>query len=100
MLDLAMGYQRKFGIKDGRFILSACDKVLEYHPNNINALLFKAETKMTIWKQDNAASKEQKQKEFEEIQNLYTQMDIPVKLTPCSGDIDPLPGHNSKNTDD
>lgn len=74
MLDLAMGYQRKFGTKDGSFILSACDKVLEYHPNNINALLFKAETKMTIWKQDNGALKEQKQKEFEEIQNLYTQI--------------------------
>lgn len=74
MLDLAMGYQRKFGTKDGSFILSACDKVLEYHPNNINALLFKAETKLNIWKQDNGASKEQKQKEFEEIQNLYTQI--------------------------
>jgi hypothetical protein len=30
----------------------------------------------------------------------FDQLDIPVKLTPCSGDIDPLPGHNSKNTDE
>ncbi len=71
MLDLAMGYQRKFGTNYGSFILNACNKVLENHPNNINALLFKAETKMSLWKQDNVVSKEQKQKEFEEIQNLY-----------------------------
>lgn len=74
MLDLAMGYQRKFGTNDGNFILNACNKVLENHPNSINALLFKAETKMSLWKQDNGVSKEQKQKEFEEIQNLYAQI--------------------------
>ncbi len=71
MLDLAMGYQRKFGTKDSNFILKACDKVLEHHPNNINALLFKAETKTSLWKQNNEVSTEQKKREFEEIQELY-----------------------------
>lgn len=74
MIDLAQGYEKKFGTKDGNFILNVCDKVLEYHPNNINALLFKAEIKMNLWKQDNGVSKEQKQNEFEEIQNLYAQI--------------------------
>ncbi|MCY1635760.1 hypothetical protein [Marinifilum sp. D737] len=74
MLDLAMGYQKKFGTKDGSFILKVCNRVLKYHPNNINALLFKAETKMNLWKQDNGKTKEQKQKEFEEIQKLYVQI--------------------------
>jgi len=36
---------------------------------------------------------------FGKLPELIDPVDIPVKLTPCSGDIDPLPGHKSKNTD-
>lgn len=71
MLDLAQGYEKKYGLNDGLFILSACDAVLKNHPNNINALLLQAETRMNLWKTNNNKIKEQKQTEFAEIQKLY-----------------------------
>jgi len=74
MIDLAQGYEKKYGIEDGAFIIKACKKVFEYYPNNINAMLLQAETKMTFWKTDTTQSKEEKQNEFVEIQGLYTQI--------------------------
>lgn len=44
VIDLATGYDRKYGKGDGTFILSCCDLALQYYPNYINALLLKAET--------------------------------------------------------
>jgi len=72
LVDLAMGYEKKFGIGDGKFILKTCEKVLEHHPNNINALLLQAETRMSLWKVESTQTKEQKQVEFLKIQGLYT----------------------------
>lgn len=43
LLDLAQGYQRKFGREDPGFVLQCCRAVLTYHPVNVNALLTKAE---------------------------------------------------------
>lgn len=74
LVDLAMGYERKFGTGDGSFILNACDTVLKYHPSNINALLLQAETSMNLWKGDSTQTKAQKQEEFLEIQGLYTRI--------------------------
>lgn len=48
LIDLAQGYQRKIGAKDGLFILKCCNLALTYYPNFINALLLKAETQKTI----------------------------------------------------
>jgi hypothetical protein len=48
LFDLAKGYERKFGVGDGRFILKCCDSVLKYYPNFINALLLRAETKRKV----------------------------------------------------
>lgn len=45
VVDLAKGYERKYGTGDGKFILKACDIALKFYPNYINALLLKAETK-------------------------------------------------------
>jgi len=74
MLDLAQGYEKKFGVEDGEFIEKSCEKVIEYHPANINALLLKAETRMNIWKADTIKPEDQKQKDFLEIQELYAQI--------------------------
>lgn len=49
LIDLAHGYHRKIGFKDGLFILKCCNLALSYYPNYINALLFKAETQKTIF---------------------------------------------------
>jgi len=49
LLDLAQGYERKFGIQDGKFILKAANKALEVNPNFMNALLLKAETEKKLF---------------------------------------------------
>lgn len=74
LLDLAQGYEKKFGIEDGEFILNACEIVLKEHPKNINALLLKSETKMNLWKTDSSKTNEEKQVEFFEIQALYSKI--------------------------
>lgn len=42
--DLAMGYSKKTGNTLDGFILKCCDLTLKYHPQNINAIILKAET--------------------------------------------------------
>lgn len=44
MVDLAQGYQRKFPMNDGSFILKCCETALEHYPTMANALLLKLET--------------------------------------------------------
>jgi len=51
LVDLAQGYQAKFGIQDGSFILKCCETALAHFPNYINALLLKAETLTALYKQ-------------------------------------------------
>lgn len=48
IFDLAKGYEKKFGVRDGVYILRCCETALEYFPGFINALLLKAETMKTI----------------------------------------------------
>jgi len=43
LLDLAQGYQRKFGKSNPDFVLKCCETVLKYNPVNVNAMLTKAE---------------------------------------------------------
>jgi hypothetical protein len=58
LVDLAKGYERKFGTGSGDFIIECCDLALEYFPHYINAWLLKAETQKKIFvnlmKQSNA----------------------------------------------
>ena len=42
--DLAMGYSKKTGRTLDGFILKCCDLTLKHHPQNINAMILKAET--------------------------------------------------------
>lgn len=53
LVDLAQGYQSKFGIEDGSFIIKCCDTALEHFPNYINAMLLKAEILTELYKQNN-----------------------------------------------
>jgi len=43
LLDLAQGYQHKFGKDNPYFVLQCCSTVLKYHPTNVSAMLTKAE---------------------------------------------------------
>lgn len=48
LTDLAQGYQKRFGTRNGEFILQCCELALQNFPNYINALLLKAETEKFI----------------------------------------------------
>ena len=43
LLDLAKGFERKYGMVNDSFILKCINQSLKYYPNSINALLFKSE---------------------------------------------------------
>lgn len=43
LLDLAQGYQQKFGKTNPGFVVKCCNTVLKYHSVNVNAMLTKAE---------------------------------------------------------
>jgi len=49
VLDLAKGYERKTHNYSDSFIVRCCDLVLKFHPNNINAIIYKAETLKRIY---------------------------------------------------
>lgn len=66
LVDLAQGYQAKFGIEDGSFIIKCCDTSLEHFPKNINAMLLKAEVLTELYRESN--NKEL----FEQMTELYT----------------------------
>jgi len=71
LVDLAQGYQAKFGIEDGSFILKCCDTALSYFPNYINALLLKAETLTALHKQtENELLLSQMNKVYTQIHDL------------------------------
>lgn len=48
LTDLAQGYIKKYGVRDGEFIIKCCDLALKYFPNYINGLLLKAETQKKL----------------------------------------------------
>lgn len=43
LLDLAQGFQQKFGKSNPDFVVKCCNTVLKYHAVNVNAMLTKAE---------------------------------------------------------
>lgn len=71
LVDLAQGYQAKFGLQDGSFILQCCDTALEHFPDYINALLLKAETITELYKQSVLESEENK-KLLADMNNLFS----------------------------
>lgn len=71
LVDLAQGYQAKYGIHDGSFILKCCDTALEHFPKYINAMLLKAETLTALYRQSDKDS-EQGKKLFAQMNETYT----------------------------
>jgi hypothetical protein len=65
-VDLAQGYQAKFGIEDGSFIVKCCDMALEYFPKYINAMLLKAEILTELYRESN------NEELFGQMTELYT----------------------------
>lgn len=43
LVDLAQGYQHKFGKENPDFVVKCCNTTLKYHSTNVNAMLTKAE---------------------------------------------------------
>ncbi len=56
VIDLAQGYNHKYAINDGKFVIECCDLALQYFPDYVNAMILKAETKL---------------KQLEQIQEQY-----------------------------
>ncbi|MBC8592811.1 hypothetical protein H8744_06000 [Oscillospiraceae bacterium N12] len=71
LVDLAQGYQARFGMKDGSFILKCCDTALTHFPNYINALLLKAETITALHKQA-VPDSDESQELFAQMNEIYT----------------------------
>jgi hypothetical protein len=73
LVDLAQGYQAKFGIDDGSFILKCCDTALQHFPNYINAMLLKAETLTALHKKA-ASDSEDSKNLLVPMNQIYTQI--------------------------
>lgn len=71
LVDLAQGYQAKFGIQDGSFILKCCETALTHYPKYINAMLLKAETLTALYKQSDK-DYDQGKKIFAQMNETYT----------------------------
>jgi|TARA_B110000261_G_scaffold141372_1_gene161993 hypothetical protein len=42
LFDLAKGYERKFGVGNGEFMIKCCNTVLKYFPNHVSSLILKS----------------------------------------------------------
>lgn len=78
LVDLAQGYQRKFGKDNPDFVIKCCNTCLKYHPVNVNAMLTKAEAqKHYILKQMEAKKLKKPQDLFSDvrIKEMYEDME-------------------------
>ena len=78
LLDLAQGYQHKFGKDNPDFVLKCCNTVLKYHPTNVSAMLTKAEAqKSYIQARMKAQNKKTPQELFADnsIKEMYSDME-------------------------
>ena len=78
LLDLAQGYQHKFGKDNPDFVLKCCSTVLKYHPTNVSAMLTKAEAqKFYIQAQMRAKNVKTPQELFADnsIKEMYSDME-------------------------
>jgi hypothetical protein len=70
LLDLAQGYQHKYGKENPEFVIKCCNTVLHYHPTNVNALLTKAEA------QKYYIQTQMKQHKVKKASDLFTNAEI------------------------
>lgn len=72
LYDLAKGYFSKTKKFDDGFVIKSCDLLLKYHPNNINAIILKAETLKKIYNQlSSSGNQKEAVKYYNEMQGLY-----------------------------
>lgn len=84
LVDLAQGYQHKFGKDNPDFVVKCCNTCLKYHSTNVNAMLTKAEAqKFYIQARMKAKNVKTPQELFADnsIKEMYSDMEqIYVKL--------------------
>ena len=74
LIDLAEGFQRKFGDLDTDFVLTCCETALKYYPNYINAMLLQAETLMKIYRNQPDKNSQENKELFEKLNSMYAQI--------------------------
>jgi hypothetical protein len=78
LLDLAQGYQHKYGKENPEFVVKCCNTILQYHPANVNAMLTKAEAQkfyiQSLMKTKNVKKAEELFAD-ESIQTMYSEME-------------------------
>jgi len=82
-LDLAKGYEKKYRTYTDSFIIKCCDLTLKYHPNNINAIIYKAETLKKMYLNYKNENFDLATKIYLEMENLYVHaLDLGYKEMP------------------
>lgn len=74
MLDLAKGYEFQTHDYEDGFILKCCDRVLDHHPVNGQALLLKAETLKHIYEKQKAAKDRQAGNTYGQMETIYARL--------------------------
>lgn len=83
LLDLAKGYERKTHNYTDSFIVRCCDLVLKYHPNNINAIVYKAEVLKKIYQISKKSDTKLAVNLYSNMEALYIKaMDLGYKEMP------------------
>ena len=78
LLDLAQGFQQKFGKSNPDFVIKCCNSVLKYHAVNVNAMLTKAEAQKRFIDAKMKAQKVKTPKELfsdNSIKTIYSDME-------------------------
>jgi hypothetical protein len=83
VLDLAKGYERKAQNNTDSFVINCCDLALKYHPTNINAIIYKAETLKHIYQTVQKTNPNEASRLYADMENLYVKaIDLGYKEMP------------------
>lgn len=72
LIDLAEGFQKKFGDINLGFILSCCETALKYYPNYVNAMLLQAETLMKAYRRQPDKDTPENKELFTRLNSMYS----------------------------
>lgn len=78
LVDLAQGYQHKYGKDNPGFVIKCCNTALQYHPTNVNAMLTKAEAQKFYIHSLMKAKKLKKAEDLfadQSIKEMYSEME-------------------------
>lgn len=78
LVDLAQGYQHKYGKDSPGFVIKCCNTALQYHPTNVNAMLTKAEAQKFYIHSLMKAKKYKKAEDLfadQSIKEMYSEME-------------------------